>query len=68
MALRFELASGDAGLPDDRLQGADSELFMDRYGNSNRTMRQFLLHNDMAASPAYFNKAVSFQNSANLFA
>jgi len=39
---------------------------MIRHWNGNRSMREFLLHDDMAASFAHFHKTVPGQNSTNL--
>lgn len=45
-SLRFKLGSGYAGLPNNGLEGTDSDFVMLRYGYSCRALCQFLLHHE----------------------
>lgn len=66
--LLLERFARNTRLTDNGLQCADTDFAMVRYGNRYRSLRQFLLHDNVAAASTNLQEAMSGQDRANLFA
>ncbi len=63
--IELKLAARHAGLANDRLQSTDPNLVMVRNGNCYSSVRNSLLHYDVATAPTNFFKTRSFRNRAD---
>ena len=68
LSIRLKLTTREAGLANDRLQSADANLVMVGDGNGYSTLRNCLLHYDVATAATNFFETRFSQNSANLLA
>jgi hypothetical protein len=56
LSIRLKLTTREARLANDRVQSADANLIMVGNGNGDSTLRNFLLHYDVATSTTNFFK------------